>query len=124
MTLDEFRGEMDAYWHSVNEEAESKKDPYVVLDRLRRLYGKFDAEERRMADQVIAEWLFDDINDRGDFALSLVRDLKIATAIPALRELATRLPSIPGPGAPFHLRQVKEAIEELGGYPAREPAKP
>lgn len=56
MNLDEFRGEMDAYWHSVKEEADSLKDPYVVLDRLRRLYGKFDADERRMADQVIAEW--------------------------------------------------------------------
>lgn len=124
MNLDEFRGEMDAYWHSVNEEAESKKDPYVVLDRLRRLYGKFDANERRMADQVMSEWLFDDINDRGDFALSLVRDLKIATALPALQELATRLPSNPEPGAPFHLKQVKEAIEELGGYSARESTKP
>ncbi len=95
-----------------------------MLDGLRRLYGKFDAEERRVADQVIAEWLFDDINDRGDFALSLVRDLKIATALPALRELATRLASNLKPGAPFHLKQVKEAIEELGGYLAHEPAKP
>ena len=124
MNLDEFRGEMDAYWHSVNEEAESKKDPYVVLDRLRRLYGKFDADERRMADQVMSEWLFDDINDRGDFALSLVRDLKVVTAIPALLELATRLPSNSEPGAPFHLKQVKEVIEELGGYLERESAKP
>ncbi|MGQ0584374.1 MAG: hypothetical protein ACT4O6_20780 [Reyranella sp.] len=115
MTFEEFRGEMDAYWHSVNEEAESKKDPYVALDRLRRLYGKFDTDERHMADQAMSEWLFDDINDRGDFALSLVRDLKVATAIPALRELATRLPSNPEPGAPFHLKRVKEAIEELGG---------
>ncbi|MDP1961686.1 MAG: hypothetical protein Q8K93_05735 [Reyranella sp.] len=113
MTLDEFRSEMDAYWHSVNEEAESRKDPYVVLDKLRRLYGKFDADERRMANQVLSEWLFDDINDRGDFALALVRDLKIATAIPALRELAARLPSNTEPGAPFHLKQVNETIEEL-----------
>ena len=38
-------------WRSVDDEARSLKDPYIALDRLRALYGKFDTNERRMADE-------------------------------------------------------------------------
>lgn len=99
MTLDEFRDEMDAFWRSANEEADSLKDPYVTLDRLRTLYEKFDADERRMADQVIAEWTADGAEGRRWDALALIEDLGIASAVPALRTMAERLARGAEPGA-------------------------
>jgi hypothetical protein len=99
MTLHEFRDEMNAYWRSVSEEADALKDPYVALDRLRALYGKFDPDERRMADQVIAEWTAGGAEGRRWDALALIETLGIVSAVPALRALANRLAQAAEPGA-------------------------
>lgn len=113
MTLDEFRGEMDAYWRSVNEEAKTFKDPHIALDRLRRLYEKFDAGERRMADQILAEWILESVEGRRSYALTLIDDLKITDALPSLRKLAAQLASSSQPGASFKLQRVNRIIEEI-----------
>ncbi|MGD0182849.1 MAG: hypothetical protein ABSC15_23810 [Terriglobales bacterium] len=66
-----------------------------------------------MADQVLDEWvLSEDENVRFD-ALALIHDLKIATAMPSLRALATRLTSSTVPSAPYELKKVNRLIEEF-----------
>jgi hypothetical protein len=93
MTLDEFRSEMEAYWQSVHKEANKFKDPHIAQKRMYALYRKFDAEERALADQVLADWVMsEDENARFD-ALHLIRELKTINALPALKNLAKRLPS-------------------------------
>lgn len=113
MKLDEFRRQMESYRRAADEEAASLKDSYVALDRLHTLYRKFDSEEQKIADQVLAEWaLSADEKLRFD-ALALIDDFKVASAAPALRQLANRLASSDAPGAPYELKKVNRIIEDL-----------
>lgn len=115
MTLDEFRKEMESYRRSADEEARSLKDSYLALQRLKDLYRRFDDQERLMADQVIVEWaLSSDENLRFD-ALALIREFEIASAAPALRQLAERLSTLQTPGAPYELRKVHRILDGLPG---------
>ena len=113
MRLAEFRLRMESYRREVDEEAMSLKDSYLALDRLHALYQKFDAEERAMANQVLAEWaLSEDEKVRFD-ALALIDDFKIATAIPALEKLAERLATSGTPGAPYELQKLRRIMGSL-----------
>ena len=114
MTLDEFRLEMASYRRSVDDEASSQKHPYIAIERLCALYGKFDNSERQMADQVLGEWALSEDEEVRFDALALIDDLKIDTAVPALRELATRLASSKAPSAPYELKKVHRIIAVLG----------
>jgi hypothetical protein len=115
MTLDEFRQEMAAFRQDVVREGHEYKDPYIPGKRLRTLYRKFDAEERAMADQVLAEWvLSDDENVRHD-GRTLIEEFEIRPALPALEELAARLAAIGTPRACNELEMVDRTIRELTG---------
>ena len=87
MTFDDFRGEMNAYWQSADEEARSRKDPHISLERLTALYGKFDAGERQMADRVLAEWVLSEDEGLRFDARVLIDHRKIVMAMPALEEV-------------------------------------
>ncbi|MGH8548573.1 MAG: hypothetical protein ACRERU_08245 [Methylococcales bacterium] len=85
---------------------------YLALDRLHRLYRKFDAEERVMADQVLMEWaLSEDENVRFD-----ALDFKIGKAMPTLKTPARRLASSSTPGASYELQKVDRILRDLGGH--------
>ena len=60
MTFEEFRKEMNEYRKSADERAKELKDPQIVSEKLHSLYRSFDAQERTMADRVIAEWVLSD----------------------------------------------------------------
>lgn len=113
MNIDEFRQQMFSYWQAAEEEAKSMKDSYVVLDRLYALYKKFDAEERTMANQVLAEWTLSDSEKLRFDALALIDDFHVVPAIPTLRELAIRLESAKTPESPYELKKVKRIIKDL-----------
>ena len=100
MNLDEFRQSMALYRASVDAEAKALKDSYLVLDKLRTLYEKFDEDERALADEVISEWaLSEDEGLRFD-ALALIDDLRIVKAVPTLKKLIDHLKSSSAPSAP------------------------
>ena len=107
MKLDEIRSEMESYRRAVDEEARSLKDSYLALDKLHRLYRGFDSEDRAMADQVLAEWALSEDEDVRFDALALIDDFKIVSALPALRDLASRLTTSNAPGAPYELKKVE-----------------
>ena len=113
MTLDEFRHEMEAYRQAVNEEASEFKYPYLAVERLFALYHKFDAEERRMADQVLAEWVVSEDPDMRFDAQALIRKFKIVRATPALQQLAKRLASSRAVGARDELEIVDRIIGDV-----------
>jgi hypothetical protein len=113
MNLDEFRREMATYRQAVDREAHALKDTYRALVLLRGLYERFDAAERAMADQVIAEWaLSDDENTRFD-ARVLIHDFKIRSALPALKRVATRLAASTTVRASNELELVNRLIADL-----------
>jgi hypothetical protein len=117
MNLHEFRQEMESYRRSVDEEARALKDSYLALDRLHALYGRFDAVERTMADQVLTEWALSDDEGRRFDALALIDDFKVTAAAAALKLLAGRLASSTAPGAPYELQKVDRILEDLKGWP-------
>ncbi len=113
MNLDEFRREMATYRQAVHREARALKDPYHALDLLLTLYEKFDAKERTMADQVVAEWaLSEDENTRFD-AQALIGEFKIRSALPALEKLVMRLAASTAVGAANELELVNRLIADL-----------
>lgn len=113
MNYREFAQQMEAYRHRVDEEARELKDGYIALERLAELYRSFDLDERRLADRVLAGWaLSDDEATRFD-ALALIRQFRVRSAAPALRELAARLSENDAPGAPFERELVINMLREL-----------
>lgn len=114
MTFEDFRNSMNAFWASANHEADALKDPIRALERLSGLYRGLDGTEREFADRVLAEWtLADDEAKRFD-AVALIRQFKVATAEPELRELIARLSRSDDPGAPFEREKVEILLRELG----------
>lgn len=117
MRQEEFRWEMNRYRQVVHDEADQFKYPYLALERLRVLYRSFDPEERRLADEVIVDWvLSEDPNVRFD-ALAPIREFHIGSAIPSLEKLAKRLPSVRTPGTPYELEKVNSIIRTLTAAP-------
>jgi hypothetical protein len=114
MNLDEFRKEMEAYRRSADEEARWLKNSQLALERLRQLYQRFDANERAMANQVIAEWALSDKADVRYDGLALITDFKITTAASALRCLANRLSKSGVPGAADERNWVHRILRTLG----------
>ncbi len=113
MNLDEFRTELAAYRKTVSDEAMSRKDSQIVLEKLQVIYKKFNEDERHMADHVFAEWvLSEDAGLRFD-ALALIDGLKIIAAEAALRALESRLTSSAEPGAPYEIKKVRRLLDKL-----------
>ena len=113
MTFEEFRREMNEYRKSADERAKELKGPQIASEKLRSLYRSFDAQERIMADRVVIEWVLSDEEGIRFDALALVEDFRIRAAIPALRELASRLGNQRTPGAPFERARTDRIIAEL-----------
>jgi hypothetical protein len=113
MTLDETREKMDLFWESADREALELKDSYLALDRLHTLYHGLDSSERELADQVVAEWLLSGEEAKRFDAVALIRDFKIASAVPALQRLADELDRSDDPGARFEREKVDGLLAEL-----------
>jgi hypothetical protein len=111
--LAEFREQMTNYRHAIGLEAAERKDHYVVLDRLRAMYGQFDAEQRAMADPVLSEWALSDVENTRLEALVVIEDFKIASAVPALKTLENRLASSDAAGASYELERVRRIAGKL-----------
>jgi hypothetical protein len=113
MNLDQFRREMTAYWEAVNNEARTLRDPYYAVDRLYALYRKFDAEDRALADHVIAEWALSHDENMSYDARLMIHKFKITRALPALEKVAKRLASSSEMGAPYELKRINRLMAHL-----------
>jgi hypothetical protein len=111
MTLPEFRDEMNMYWRSAVVEWNGGKGGASVHERLSVLYCRFDASERKMADQIIAEWLKGHTGGQRYDARLLVKEFKILSALPALEQLACRLAADGSPVALNELDMVRRTLK-------------
>ncbi len=91
MTHDEFKSKMTHYREDAERSAAENKDRYIVLDRLDRLYARFDEGERRQANRVVAEWLLSEVGGIRFEARHLVREFRISSLLPQLYESAAML---------------------------------
>jgi hypothetical protein len=113
LSIDDLRSEMAAYRQRAEYEAKALRDTSIVTDRLLSFYRHLDGDDRRLANQVISEWvLSDDETVRFD-AILLISEFRIFDAVPALHALTSRLPLSVDPGAPYELKKVTRLIEKL-----------
>ena len=119
MELNEFRHEMETYWKSVNDEAVLFKDQSIARNRLLTLYDRFDARERRWADQVLSEWVLSEKQAIRFDAMVLIEDRGIVGTLPALDQLTIRLASSHTPGAPDELPKVNRLLKRLSAFASR-----
>lgn len=113
MNIDTLRLEMSAYRQSAEYEAKTLKDTNLVTDRLRVLYLSLDEPERRMADQILAEWVMSEDEGVRFDAIFLIDEFKIQSALSALHTLALRLPLSTTPGAAYELKKIVRVIGKL-----------
>ena len=113
MNLDEFRAEFLKFWQSVDREATAKRDSQGALDELRALYDSFDSYERRLADEVLAEWAISPDERLRFDALYLIDHFRITKVIPVLHQLVRNLANLREPGAPYEAEKVVRIITRL-----------
>jgi len=114
----DFKNWMNAAREQIEREAQRDKDTPRALVELQRLYRSFDDAERTAADEVAIAWaLSDDLDKRFD-GLAMINMHEIRSAVPALRELARRLPGEQGPQSPYDLAKVQRILAKLTECPS------
>jgi hypothetical protein len=109
----DFKTYFEAKRAALDQEARSRKNSMDALFALFDLYGRFDDQERVLANEVIAEWIVSPDESLRYDATGLVREFRIMSARSALHELARRLEAQTSAGAPFELNKVRQLLEEL-----------
>jgi uncharacterized protein HemX len=97
----------------VDREAREQKMSQAAILELSRQYRLVRVGERKEVDELVAEWvLSDDENKRFD-ALALISEHRIKSATPALHRLAERLKTAADPSAPYELAKVNRILGKL-----------
>lgn len=111
------RARMEHVWESATEQAEELRDPMRAPERLNGFYYALDAEERLLADRVLAEWMLSDDDRKRYDADLLIDEYKVKSAEPALRTLMAKLATSTDPLAPYEQKKVARLLEKLGLEP-------
>lgn len=114
LILDEFRSRLESLWSERDSAAIASKESSRATRELIAAIREMGPDERRLAEQVIAEWLLSNDEGRRFDALAVVWELEIQFAVPALRELEARLGGSGEPGALFERNKVRNIITSLG----------
>ena len=103
------RADFESLWARLDAEAMAAKQSQEATVRLTSFYGRLDAGDREVVDEVLAEWVVSGDDRRRFDALALICEFEIRSAVPALR---TRLESVPEEsGGP--LTDERERLERL-----------
>jgi hypothetical protein len=120
--LQTLRREWANHWHLVHDETDSRDYQQNIL-RAKRMgapYEKFDAEERRLADEILSEWLLSDDNRVRSITRWVVEDCRMVAVRPALHKLAQRLAAVATPAARSEREEVQRVLAKLSAPPASE----
>ncbi len=115
MNADEVRSQFEVFADRAVEAAVASKRPNDADWDLRKYYRALNPDERDVVDELLAEWLFSDDQQRNYSARVLISTERITSAIPALRELANRLEHSNEAGAMARWKMVNEILGELTG---------
>ena len=113
MTPNEFRQAFESFRDQANREALASKSSHKAYLDLTSNYGRFDSDERAIADTVLIAWLESDDESKRWDAEALIRDHRVVGAVPALRALADRLEASNEPGAPYEWAKVNRLLAHL-----------
>lgn len=104
-------------------DAAARKDPQIALPVIAARYEALSDAERGVVDLLLVEQLAPNEPAAGDpwytgenerwLSLFLIREYRIAAALPALRVLADWLETQDTPGAPYEWARVNGAVGKL-----------
>jgi len=110
MSEQEMRDAWISFRRSASDQAVAGKESQAALFALFDYYRALSPGDRAIIDRLLVEQLTsDDETDRFD-ALAILREFRIASALPALRALADRLEVARGPSAPYEWAKVNRLI--------------
>ena len=109
----DMRRRLQELWSTADLDAKRLKDSQYAQDRLRRFVENLTSEERDAADEVLADWAREGDPRQQFDALSLIDELRINSAIPALQELAETYEASDAPSAPYDWAWVNRIIGHL-----------
>lgn len=107
------RGRWEELRSALDREACDQKNSQLVLHQLSDEYQSLTPRDQKVVDRVLAEWASSSDEAKRFDAIALIREHEIASAIPALREVAHALLRSKEPGAPFEIAKIERVIGKL-----------
>jgi hypothetical protein len=100
-------------WRDTVRRFTDARDAQGAILELFRQYERLSPAERREIDSLLAESLGSSDEDVRFDALALIDEYRIASTLPQLQSLASRLLTETTPGAPFELAKVQRLLDRL-----------
>lgn len=97
----------------IDRDAEGRKDSHSALLELMDIYRQLSTDERTVAARVVVEWILSDDHKKRFDGLALVNEFRIASAVPALEELLSRLRRSDEPLARFDVAKIDRILARL-----------
>ena len=113
MNPDEFKKLLEQKWEDIIEDAVLSKHAPMALVNLIKSYKNLDADQKLLADQIIAKWVISKDAGKRFGALALIEEFNILAALPQLRLLEAELKNQTGPVARDEIETVRRKIKKL-----------
>jgi hypothetical protein len=93
--------------------AEQSRAPQIVVNELERALVELRDEERAVAEALLIEWaVSEDPKERFD-GVTLIRRLRVVSALPALESLVAHLEGVPGGKARDEHEWISAVVKDL-----------
>jgi hypothetical protein len=117
--LEVMRNSLETARREAEAEGQESKEAMLPIERLRDAYSRFTPSEQVLGEQVLAEWLDSDDENRRFDALALIDEFRVVAMAPALGRLADRLRESRAPGASFEREKIGRIMDRLEGLETR-----
>lgn len=114
MIASEVRESWIAFRQKISDRAIAEKNSQSALCGLVEYYRSLPRDAQLIVNQLLSEQLSQDNKAIRFDALAVIRDCRIKSALPALRQLSDRLGGEESPSAPYDLAKVNRLIDYLG----------
>ena len=98
---------------NLTQQAGDSKSAQEATVELSRRYGLLDEDERAEVDRLLDKWVLSDVKAERFDALAIIYDHGVASAVPALRKLFSRLEESDEVGAPYEWAKVNRLLGRL-----------
>lgn len=100
----------ESEWEEIHRRNAFSREPLEATEELSERYEQLRLPQRRVVDEVLAEWATSDDAPRRYDALSLIRRHEIASAAPALRMALARIATDPSPRTSPLAAQIRSIL--------------
>lgn len=112
MNADTKRSWEDA-WERINRLASETKDEVEATEALSMLYDELPARERRVVDQLLADWVLSPDQRKRYDALALARRHHIDAAVPAMQKLLAEVEEADTVEGPYLAAQLRRLLKSM-----------